>query len=233
MPKTAIAIRHVAFEDLGSAARSIAAAGYRCAYLDAFRDDLAPAAKADLLVVLGGPIGVYEEAAYPFLSAELRLIEQRLRQGRPTLGICLGAQLMARALGQRVYPGGRKEIGWAPLLLTPEGTNSVLAPLGPGRPSVLHWHGDTYDLPPESRHLAASALYRQQAFALGTHALALQCHLEVAAPGIEAWLVGHAVELAAAGIDPAALRAESRRHGPALAPKADAIFARWLAELDP
>ena len=100
----------------------------------------------DLLVVLGGPIGVYEVEAYPLLVQETAAIGDRLRAKRPTLGICLGAQLMAAALGARVGPGPAKEIGYAPLNLTPPGLNSLLAPLN-DQP-VLHWHGDNFDLPP-------------------------------------------------------------------------------------
>jgi hypothetical protein len=118
--KTVFAIRHVAFEDLDSFAPTLMERGYTIRYLEAGQDDLAaldPLA-GDLWVVLGGPIGVYEEEAYPFIRDELRLLQARLEAGRPTLGICLGAQLIASALGARVYPGGRKEIGWKPLALT-------------------------------------------------------------------------------------------------------------------
>ena len=114
--QTALAIRHVAFEDLGTLGEVLARRGVAVAYAEAPLDDLAaldPLAP-DLLVVLGGPIGAYEEEAYPVVRDELRLLDKRLAAGRPTLGICLGSQLMARALGARVHPGARKEIGWAP-----------------------------------------------------------------------------------------------------------------------
>lgn len=231
MPKKAIALRHVAFEDLGLLAPLLQQSGYEIRMLDAFAGGLEQAGQADLLIVLGGPIGVYEEAAYPFLTEELRLIGRRLEDERPTLGLCLGAQLLARALGARVYPGGMKEIGWSPLRLTAAGRSSVLAPLGDPAPAVLHWHGDTFDPPPGATHLAASALYQQQAFALGRHVLGLQFHLEVEAPALEAWLVGHAAELAQAKIEPASLRAESRRLAPRLAPAARAVFTSWLEGL--
>src|SRR5579863_370257 len=130
--RTAIALRHVAFEDIGSFAAVLGRRGYELSYRDAAVDDLAGAdvLSADLVVVLGGPIGAYEEELYPFLSDELHVIEHRLVRGQPVLGICLGAQLMARGLGARVYPGTGKEIGWSPLQLTEEGRRSCLAPLG-------------------------------------------------------------------------------------------------------
>jgi GMP synthase (glutamine-hydrolysing) len=230
--KSAIAIRHVGFEDLGAFAAPLRAAGYTLAYRDvgAHALDAPDIAAADLLVVLGGPIGVYEEAAYPVLRQEIALLETRLAAHRPTLGICLGAQLIARAAGARVYPSGHKEIGFAPIALTAAGRASCLAPFA-DEPMTLHWHGDTFDLPQGAQLLASSAVTAHQAFSMGPNAIGFQFHPEAGAGNFEAWLVGHAAELAAAKIDVAALREEARRHGPALARKAEAVVTRWLAGL--
>ena len=231
--KTALAIRHVAFEDLGSLAPIMADHGYEVHYVDYGVDDFAaiqPLA-CDLALIMGGPIGAYEEASYPALRQELAFIERRLQAGRPLIGICLGAQLMARALGARVYPGEHKEIGWKPIALTAAGRNSCLRSLGSEDIAVLHWHGDTLDLPRGATLLASSDLYANQAFAWGSNALALQFHLEISAAQLERWYVGHACELAAAGISVPALRADSARYAPALAAPARECFVRWLSQI--
>jgi GMP synthase (glutamine-hydrolysing) len=230
--KRALAIRHVAFEDLGLLAPLLAERGVAARHAEAPTDDLAaedPLAP-DLVVVLGGPIGAYEEAAYPFVNDELRLLERRLAAGRPTLGICLGAQLMARALGARVYPGKQKEIGWAALALTPEGKESPLRHLDGTR--VLHWHGDTFDLPSGARRLASTDVTPNQAFAWGSAALALQFHAEAAGAGLERWLVGHACEIAATpGVSVEGLRRDTRECTPAMERAGRALFAEWLTSV--
>lgn len=230
--KTAIAIRHLDFEDLGSLAPLLAARGYALRYLDAASDDLRAAdiAGADLLVMLGGPIGAFDEAVYPFLADELALVRQRLQSRRPLLGICLGAQLIARALGAAVKSMGVKEIGFAPLQLTPAGQGSALAALGDV--PVLHWHGDRFEIPAGATRLAATPICDHQAFSLGRNVLALQCHLEADPARMERWLLGHACELAQAGIDPRALRAAALSLQWDLPRAAQAVFAVWLDGLE-
>lgn len=226
--KTAIAIRHLDFEDLGTLKPLLTARGYAVHYLDAATDDLRTVdlAAADLLVVLGGPIGAFDEARYPFIADELALIRQRLGSQGPMLGICLGAQLIARALGAGVASMGVKEIGFAPLTLTLEGEASPLAALG--QVPVLHWHGDRFDMPAGATRLAGTAICANQAFSVGRQVLALQCHLEVDIEQIERWLVGHACELVQAGIDPRTLRAEARARSADLPLAAEALFSTWL-----
>lgn len=232
--KSALAIRHVAFEDLGSFERVLGDRGYRLAYAEAGLDDVGSLDPLgpDLLIVLGGPIGAYEEASYPFVLDEVRLLEKRLAADLPTLGVCLGSQLMARALGARVYPGTGKEIGWAPLTFTDEGRRSCLRYLASGDTRVLHWHGDTFELPRGAARLASTEAYANQAFAWGRRALALQFHAEATARGLERWFIGHACELGATpGVTVAGLRRDTARWAPALEPQGRRCFEAWLAEV--
>ncbi|WP_280192715.1 glutamine amidotransferase [Delftia sp. PS-11] len=228
--KTAIAIRHLDFEDLGTLQPLLAEHGYAIRYVDATLDDLsAPSLQAaDLLVVLGGPIGAFDEHLHPFLLGELALLHARLASGRPLLGICLGAQLIARALGACVRPMGHKEIGFGPLALTAQGQASPLALLG--STPVLHWHGDQFELPDGAQRLASTAACVNQAFAVGQLVLGLQFHLEADTRRLERWLVGHACELAQAGIDPRMLRGAAQDLEAALPAAAHAVFTRWLDE---
>lgn len=227
MSRTANAIRHVPFEDLGLLAPLLTDRGYHIEYLDAGIDDLTDprAADADLLIVLGGPIGVGDLATYPFLHQEIDLLERRLDQ-RPTLGICLGAQLIATTLGAHVRPSGGVEIGYAPLTLTDDGRRSPLAAIE--HTPVLHWHGDRFDTPEGAVNLAVTNHTPDQAFSLGSHVLALQFHLETHHDDIERWLIGHAHELAANGIDPRTIRQDAATHGPVLAAAAQLAFSIWL-----
>jgi GMP synthase (glutamine-hydrolysing) len=231
--RTCLAVRHVPFEDLGFFEDVLAAKGFRVGYREAPVDDLGAAElrDCDLLVLLGGPIGVYQSDVYPFVSAEIALAEARLARAKPLLGICLGSQMMAAALGAPVYPGNRgKEIGWAPLGLSAAGAASPLAHLAAERTRVLHWHGDTFDLPKGATLLASTERYRHQAFAHGEAALGLQFHPEVTAKGLERWFVGHCCEIAATpGIDVKALRAATARYAPALLNHGRAFFEAWLA----
>lgn len=232
--RSAVALRHVAFEDLGLLSAVLDRAGWDVAFCEAAIDDLGHASieNADLLIVLGGPIGVYEAEAYPFLTREIQLLERRLKQDRPTLGICLGAQLMARALGARVYAGDTKEIGWGKISLTEQGATSCLAPLAEDGAHVLHWHGDTFDLPNGAMRLASNTHYENQAFAFGRNALALQFHLEADPRQLVEWYVGHAVELSAAGIPVTELRTATATVAPQLQDRASRIFGRWIHALD-
>lgn len=218
----------MAFEDLGVWALTLRGRGHRVEYIDA-GDDVSRAADADLLIVLGAPIGLNDTADFPYLVDEREVVASRLAEDRPTIGVCLGAQLMAAALGAAVYAGERKEIGWGRLSIATEASATPLRCLVDA--PVLHWHGDTFDLPAEATLLASSGLTRNQAFAVG-RSLALQFHCEVEGGAIERWLVGHSVELAAAGVDVGRVRADSARHALAAARAGRALMETYLEGLE-
>ncbi|RKG29539.1 glutamine amidotransferase [Acinetobacter tianfuensis] len=228
-PDTIYAVQHLSFEDLGSLEDTCYSLGYRIRYFEAGADNLKKAFEYEgLTIILGGPIGVYETDDYPFLQEEINLLKVRLEKKLPTLGICLGAQLIAHALGAKVYSGHVKEIGWSRLSLT-EHPNSLLAPLADI--PVLHWHGDTFELPDEAVLLASSEHYPNQAFTIEKHVLALQFHIEVMSESLEKWLIGHTAELRQANINIPNLRADNLRYAPALEVQASHIFQQWFSQL--
>ena len=214
LPKTIYAIQHLAFEDLGYLEDVFYALGFRVRYFEAGVEDLSPALNYDgLTILLGGPIGVYETEDYPFLVNEIILLKQRLIDKKPTIGICLGAQLIAHALGAKVYAGAQKEIGWSTLQLA-DVPNQPLSALN--NTPVLHWHGDTFDLPQDAQLLASSELYPHQAFQYGHNVFGFQFHLEVAGDYLEKWLIGHTCELRHAKINIPQLRADNQKYAHSL-----------------
>lgn len=223
-----LALRHVPFEDLGILQPLLHSRGYELNYLDVGVDVISPeiTLAPDILIVLGGPIGVYDTDSYPALKAEEDAVASRLQTGTPTVGICLGAQLIAKALGAEVTSTGRKEIGYSPIRITPEARDSFLAPLD-GVP-VLHWHGDEFHIPDGAVRLAETPEFPNQAFSVGNNILGLQFHMEADHTQIERWLIGHTHELASAGIDPKRIRADAAHYGPALADIARDVLATWF-----
>lgn len=181
------------------------------------------------LVVLGGPMGVYEEERYPFLSGELKLIESALKRDIPTLGVCLGSQLIARAAGGRVYKGDKKEIGWYDVTLTPEGARDPLLLGMPSTFEVFQWHGDTFDIPPGGVVLASSELFPNQAVKVGP-AYGFQFHLEVTGEMVDSWLEVNGEELAPlrSTIDPEAISEETPGKLAALHSTGSAVLSRFF-----
>jgi len=228
MIKQCLAVRHVAFEDLGLLGPLVAARGYGVRFHDAGIQSFHSKTllEPELVVVLGGPIGVYEQETYPFIADEIAAVAARLQADKPILGICLGAQMMAAALDAKVVPGQVKEIGWAPLTLTGDGQRSPLAPLG--ATPVLHWHGDNCELPKDCALLASTPHCPVQAFVRKPAQLALQFHLETEPARFESWLVGHTVELGKAGIDPRELRKQAHTLGPATREIGQKVLGAWL-----
>lgn len=193
-----------------------------------------PPLAADLVIVLGGPVAVYDLGKYPWMAEEIEWIRNRLVLDQPTLGICLGVQLMAAALGARVYPGPVKEIGWATVERAYDSTEVPgLADYLDTVCAVMHWHGDTFDLPPWSRRLASNTQYRNQAFGWGKQCLGIQFHPEFHPANLERWLIGHALEISkVAGLSTSALRNDTLKYGAQARDAADRFFRRWIASLE-
>lgn len=182
MTRSALVFRHYDGEDLSTFAPILSACGYSYRYINTPTEalDAEEIMKADLLVIMGGPMGVYETEAHPHLLEEIKIARKRVDANKPTLGVCLGSQILAAALGAEVYKGPKgKEIGWRPLRLTEEGKTSPLRHLAAENTNMFHWHGDTFDLPEGVALLASSDLYRNQAFSMGSNVLAVQFHAEI------------------------------------------------------
>jgi GMP synthase (glutamine-hydrolysing) len=231
-----LVVRHVEHEGIGTLAGVLEREriGYR--YCDVFRGDRVPETASALggLIVMGGPMGVYEADRFPFLTAEMNLIRRAADAGLPVLGICLGSQLIAGALGARVYPGGRKEIGWYSVEVA--APDDPLAQILPPRFMTFHWHGDTFDLPAEATHLFRSELFENQGFRWGANVLAIQFHFEITAAMIDEWLAdsGCRAEIASVpGLNAAAIRSETAQHAAALERLSVQVFREFFRSARP
>jgi GMP synthase (glutamine-hydrolysing) len=180
------------------------------------------------LIVLGGPMGVYEADRHPRLRDEMRLIEEALKAQLPTLGLCLGSQLLAAVLGARVYPGPAKELGWHEVVLEEAAKRDCLFRGLPARFHALHWHGDVFDLPKGASRLARSAMTQCQAFSYGPSAWGLLFHLEAGASEMRAMAEAFPDEVRAGETTPAELVESTARHEAASARLASIVFGRWV-----
>jgi len=231
--KTALVIRHVPHEGIAGFRAPVEEAGYVIHRVDVTDPAFAQVDfdEPDLVVMMGGPMGVYETDKYPWLGCEIARLARRIMLDRPTLGVCLGSQIIAAAMGARVYAGPIREVGFAPVSIHDAGLASPLRHIEDV--PVLHWHGDTFDLPEGSELLASSDKYHHQAFRRGNNILALQCHSEMGEdPRFDAWLRDEAY-IAAAGHTVAGLRDEHDRHGPVAVAAGRKMIADWLDRLDP
>jgi len=172
-------LQHVPFEELAGIEPILQEKGHSLHSTHLYRGDTFPAVTdLDLLIVMGGPMGIYDDEMYSWLSPEKKFIEQVIKAGKTVLGICLGAQLIADVLGARVYKNKYREIGWFPIERTTEAESTVLGPALPARVEVFHWHGDTFDIPRGAVRLAASDACANQGFIYDNRVTGLQFHLE-------------------------------------------------------
>jgi GMP synthase (glutamine-hydrolysing) len=230
--KRALVVRHVIHEGLAGYRAPIEAAGYVIDRIAACQTDFRDmdCVSPDLVVLLGGPMGVYETDQHAWLADEIAAVRVRLDRDLPTLGVCLGAQIIAAALGARVYPGATREVGFAPVTLSEAGTQSPLAAVHDV--PMLHWHGDTFDLPEGTELLASTAAYRNQAFRRGANLLALQFHGEMGEDArFEAW-IGDEAYVRSAGVNPEVLRADHDHLGPQAVRAGERMIGEWLATLE-
>jgi GMP synthase (glutamine-hydrolysing) len=232
-----LVIQHVPHETLGTFEPAFKAAGLILRPLKAYDPRAAwpPITDVDGLVAMGGPQSACELAKYPYLKREVALLRQAVDAGRPVLGVCLGAQLLAAALEAKVTKNPQKEIGWYPLMREPGADGDPMWDIFGQTETVFQWHGDAFALPPGAVQLASSPLCAQQAFRYGTSAYGLQFHVEVTAPTIRLWLQQNAAELASLRgvIDPAAIRSQSPVHLARLAELSRHIATAFCALVQP
>jgi len=229
--KRALVIRHVVHEGLAGYRLPIEQAGYEIERVAACQTDFAALdlVSPDLLVVMGGPMGVYETEAHPWITDEIAAIAARLEADRATLGVCLGSQMLAAALGARVYAGPVREVGFAPMTLSETALDSPLRHVADV--DVLHWHGDTFDLPAGTELLASTPAYPNQAFRRGDRLLALQFHAEMGEdPRFHAWMEDEDY-IRGAGVDPATLQGDHDRLGPSAVRAGERMIGDWLTRL--
>ncbi len=172
-------LQHVAFEGLASIEPWAKSKGHSLSATRFYNNEPLPNVEdIDWLIIMGGPMNIYEESKYPWLAQEKRFIEQAIENEKIILGICLGSQLIADALGAKVFPNQDKEIGWFPIELTSEEQTPQVFNFLPNQFTVFHWHGDTFDLPDGATRIAKSEGCENQAFAYGERVIGLQFHLE-------------------------------------------------------
>lgn len=222
-------LQNAGCETLGTIAGALDAVGVSPKYVRAFEGEPVPGNMGDAagLIVMGGPMGVYEHGRYPFLRDEMRLIELALRAEKPVLGVCLGSQLIASVLGAAVTKGRKKEIGWhAVALAEPAAADPLWA--GAARSFVAyHWHGDVFDLPGGTTPLASSEATACQAFRYGGSAYGILFHMEVTTEIVEGMVSAFADELAEEGMDARAILDGAARYLPSLQGIGERVFRGW------
>lgn len=224
-------IQHIRCETLGTIADALEARGISPRYVRGFQGGKIPNEMGESagLIVMGGPMGVHEQGRHPFLRQEIRLVEQALREQMPVLGVCLGSQLLAAALGAEVKKGKRKEIGWHPVTLTESASADPLWTGVEAWFTAYHWHGDVFDLPPGAVPLASSDLTACQAFRYGQNAYGFLFHMEVTEKIMEEMVTTFSDELRQEQIDGREILEKAGDYLPGLRKIGDTVFQRWAS----
>jgi GMP synthase (glutamine-hydrolysing) len=223
-------VQHIGCETPGIISDCLRSAGIDVHYVRIFDGKPVPPnldAQAGL-IIMGGPMSVYEHGRFPFLLEEQRLIEQALKADKPLLGVCLGSQLLAATLGAEVKSGRQKEIGWHPVSLTASAATDALWQALPSRFTAYHWHGDVYDLPQGAVSLAASERTPCQGFRYGEKAYGFLFHLEVTGQIITNMVQEFSGELDAENIKAGSIVAKTRDYLPELQTIGNRVFRRWV-----
>lgn len=228
-PSEVLILQHSAAEPAGNIETALRSRGLTPRYIRPFAGSPIPesAEGAAALVVMGGPMGVYEADKYPHLRDEMRLIEAALKAEVPVLGVCLGSQLLASVLGSTVAPAPRKEIGWFPVHLSAEAAADPIWSGGPASFVALHWHGDAYDAPAGSVPLASSEITPCQGFRHGASAWGILFHIEATAETVVGMVRDFAEELSAEGIDPRVILLGAHDHLGTTKEIAARVFGLW------
>ena len=226
-------LQHHPAENLGAIAEALESAALAWQYVRVFDGRPVPTDMkgAGGLIVMGGPEAVYQLDRYPYLRAEIALIENALKAGRPVLGVCLGSQLLAAALGANVRRAAHKEIGWYPVRLRPEAKDDRLLRGVPEEFVACHWHSDIFDLPAGAVALASSELTELQGFRYGDNAWGLLFHAEMTQRIVAALVSEFGEGLKRVGIDGDEILASAPRHLAGLSKIAETIFSRWAAPI--
>ncbi|WP_254508775.1 type 1 glutamine amidotransferase [Anatilimnocola floriformis] len=227
--RSVLVLQHVACETLGTIEGTLHAGGLCPQYIRVHAGEPVPSqiGNAAGLIVLGGPMSVYEYDRLPHLMQEMRLIGSALGSHRPVLGICLGSQLLAHVLGSKVRAGPRKEIGWDDVTLSESTSVDPLFRTAPARFTGFHWHGDVFDVPAQATCLASSDMTDCQAFRYGQNAYGILFHLEVTEPQIDKMVAAFEDELTAAGVNVPAMLSQSKTNLPQLTALGQQVFGEW------